>query len=105
MSRGVRCADTTRTSCGTPSSVSVSPMQTIGVSPAEGSGDASSGLCLRPSGDPADRADLSLDTHHYNAHTTANDALFAGLPVLTAETPSMAHSSSGEASAEWGAIT
>ncbi len=28
-------------------------------------------------------ADLFLDTHHYNAHTTAMDALWAGLPVLT----------------------
>ena len=28
-------------------------------------------------------ADLFLDTLPYNAHTTANDALFAGLPVLT----------------------
>jgi predicted O-linked N-acetylglucosamine transferase (SPINDLY family) len=28
-------------------------------------------------------ADLFLDTFNYNAHTTASDALFAGLPVLT----------------------
>jgi len=28
-------------------------------------------------------ADLVLDTFHYNAHTTAVDALWAGLPVLT----------------------
>lgn len=28
-------------------------------------------------------ADLFLDTHPYNAHTTAADALFAGVPVLT----------------------
>lgn len=28
-------------------------------------------------------ADLFLDTIHYGAHTTASDALFAGLPVLT----------------------
>jgi predicted O-linked N-acetylglucosamine transferase (SPINDLY family) len=28
-------------------------------------------------------ADLFLDTHIYNAHTTASDALWAGLPVLT----------------------
>jgi len=28
-------------------------------------------------------ADLFLDTNHYNAHTTANDALWAGLPVVT----------------------
>ena len=29
------------------------------------------------------RADLFLDTLHYNAHTTASDALWAGVPVLT----------------------
>ncbi|MFT3776862.1 MAG: tetratricopeptide repeat protein [Ottowia sp.] len=29
------------------------------------------------------QADLFLDTLHYNAHTTASDALWAGLPVLT----------------------
>ena len=28
-------------------------------------------------------ADLFLDTHYYNAHTTASDALWAGVPVLT----------------------
>lgn len=28
-------------------------------------------------------ADLFLDTHHVNAHTTACDALWAGLPILT----------------------
>lgn len=28
-------------------------------------------------------ADLFLDTRHYNAHTTASDALWAGLPLLT----------------------
>jgi predicted O-linked N-acetylglucosamine transferase (SPINDLY family) len=28
-------------------------------------------------------ADLFLDTFHYNAHSTANDALWAGLPVVT----------------------
>jgi predicted O-linked N-acetylglucosamine transferase (SPINDLY family) len=28
-------------------------------------------------------ADLFLDTHPYNAHTTCSDALWAGLPVLT----------------------
>jgi predicted O-linked N-acetylglucosamine transferase (SPINDLY family) len=30
-------------------------------------------------------ADLFLDTIYYNAHTTASDALWAGLPVLTCE--------------------
>ena len=29
------------------------------------------------------QADLFLDTLHYNAHTTASDALWVGLPVLT----------------------
>lgn len=29
------------------------------------------------------QADLFLDTLHYNAHTTASDALWSGLPVLT----------------------
>jgi len=29
------------------------------------------------------QADLFLDTYNYNAHTTASDALWAGLPVLT----------------------
>lgn len=28
-------------------------------------------------------ADLFLDTFHYNAHSTASDALWAGLPVVT----------------------
>jgi predicted O-linked N-acetylglucosamine transferase (SPINDLY family) len=28
-------------------------------------------------------ADMFLDTLHFNAHTTASDALWAGLPVLT----------------------
>jgi predicted O-linked N-acetylglucosamine transferase (SPINDLY family) len=28
-------------------------------------------------------ADLFLDTHYYNAHTTASDALWAGVPVVT----------------------
>ena len=30
-------------------------------------------------------ADLFLDTLPYNAHTTASDALWAGLPVLTCQ--------------------
>jgi predicted O-linked N-acetylglucosamine transferase (SPINDLY family) len=30
-------------------------------------------------------ADLFLDTRYYNAHTTASDALWTGLPVLTCE--------------------
>lgn len=29
--------------------------------------------------------DLMLDTPYYNAHTTANDALFMGVPILTVE--------------------
>lgn len=29
------------------------------------------------------QADLFVDTFHYNAHTTASDALWAGLPVVT----------------------
>ena len=29
------------------------------------------------------QADLFLDTFHYNAHTTASDALWAGLPLVT----------------------
>ncbi len=29
------------------------------------------------------QADVFLDTHPYNAHTTAADALMAGLPVVT----------------------
>jgi predicted O-linked N-acetylglucosamine transferase (SPINDLY family) len=33
-------------------------------------------------------ADFFLDTHVYNAHTTACDALWAGLPVLTCPAPS-----------------
>ncbi|HEY0334387.1 MAG TPA: UDP-N-acetylglucosamine-peptide N-acetylglucosaminyltransferase [Stenotrophomonas sp.] len=36
-------------------------------------------------------ADLFLDTHPYNAHTTASDALWAGCPVLT--TPGLAFAS------------
>ncbi|MDX1377194.1 MAG: hypothetical protein R3357_16630, partial [Burkholderiales bacterium] len=28
-------------------------------------------------------ADLFLDTHHYNGHTTASDALWAGVPLLS----------------------
>jgi predicted O-linked N-acetylglucosamine transferase (SPINDLY family) len=35
-------------------------------------------------------ADLFLDTLPYNAHTTASDALWAGLPVLTCEGDSFA---------------
>ena len=36
------------------------------------------------------QADLFLDTFPYNAHTTASDALWAGLPVLTLEGRSFA---------------
>lgn len=35
-------------------------------------------------------ADLGLDTLFYNAHTTASDALWAGLPLLTAPGPTFA---------------
>jgi predicted O-linked N-acetylglucosamine transferase (SPINDLY family) len=35
-------------------------------------------------------ADLFLDTLPYNAHTTASDALWAGLPVLTCQGPTFA---------------
>jgi len=35
-------------------------------------------------------ADLFLDTHQYNAHTTAVDALWTGLPVLTFRGTTMA---------------
>lgn len=35
-------------------------------------------------------ADLFLDTQPYNAHTTASDALWAGLPVLTCPGPAFA---------------
>jgi predicted O-linked N-acetylglucosamine transferase (SPINDLY family) len=46
-------------------------------------------LIFAPRTDPAThlarqtRADLFLDTLPYNAHTTASDALWVGLPVLT----------------------
>jgi predicted O-linked N-acetylglucosamine transferase (SPINDLY family) len=36
------------------------------------------------------RADLFLDTLHYNAHTTASDALWAGVPVVTCLGPTFA---------------
>ena len=35
-------------------------------------------------------ADLFLDTHRYNAHTTAADALYAGVPLLTKAGSTMA---------------
>jgi predicted O-linked N-acetylglucosamine transferase (SPINDLY family) len=35
-------------------------------------------------------ADLFVDTYYCNAHTTASDALFAGLPVLTCASPTFA---------------
>ncbi len=57
---------------------------------AERRGVASERLVFAPSlPDVADhlarqrQADLFLDTLHYNAHTTAADALWAGLPVVT----------------------
>ena len=37
-------------------------------------------------------ADLFLDTRYYNAHTTASDALWAGLPVLTLKGPTITSS-------------
>jgi protein O-GlcNAc transferase len=46
-------------------------------------------LIFAPKMPPADhlarqrKADLFLDTLHYNAHTTARDALWAGVPLLT----------------------
>jgi protein O-GlcNAc transferase len=36
------------------------------------------------------QADLFLDTFHYNAHATASDALWSGLPVLTCTGPTFA---------------
>jgi predicted O-linked N-acetylglucosamine transferase (SPINDLY family) len=35
-------------------------------------------------------ADLFLDTYYVNAHATASDALFSGLPVLTCPGPTFA---------------
>jgi protein O-GlcNAc transferase len=52
-------------------------------------GIAAERLIFAPRLEPADhlarhrRADLFLDTFYCNAHTTASDALWAGLPVLT----------------------
>ncbi len=57
---------------------------------AEARGIAAGRLVFESSGLPKDlhlarlrAADLYLDTHFYNAHSTAADALRAGLPVLT----------------------
>ena len=56
---------------------------------AEAAGIASSRLVFGPSRPTAEHlaryrlADLFLDTLPYNAHTTASEALWAGLPVLT----------------------
>lgn len=56
---------------------------------AEKRGIASDRLVFAPRLDRAEHlarhalADLFLDTFHYNAHTTASDALWTGLPVLT----------------------
>ena len=56
---------------------------------AEKRGVAPERLIFAPKANVADHlarhplADLCLDTLPYNAHTTASDALWAGLPVLT----------------------
>jgi protein O-GlcNAc transferase len=56
---------------------------------AEKRGVAAERLILAPKASVPDHlarhrlADLCLDTLPYNAHTTASDALWAGLPVLT----------------------
>jgi protein O-GlcNAc transferase len=56
---------------------------------AEARGISAERLCFAPRAQPSDHlarhrlADLFLDTLPYNAHTTASDALWAGLPVLT----------------------
>jgi protein O-GlcNAc transferase len=56
---------------------------------AQARGIAPARLVFAPQLEPSEHlarhrvADLVLDTFHYNAHTTAVDALWAGLPVLT----------------------
>ena len=56
---------------------------------AERHGVAGSRLVFAPTAQPADhlariaRADLFLDSLPYNAHTTASDSLWAGVPLLT----------------------
>jgi predicted O-linked N-acetylglucosamine transferase (SPINDLY family) len=56
---------------------------------AEKRGIAPARLVFAPPMEPSEHlarhrlADLVLDTFYYNAHTTASDALWAGLPVLT----------------------
>jgi predicted O-linked N-acetylglucosamine transferase (SPINDLY family) len=63
---------------------------------AEARGIASGRLVFAPRVNPADHlarhraADLFLDTLPYGAHTTASDALWAGLPVLTCLGPTFA---------------
>jgi predicted O-linked N-acetylglucosamine transferase (SPINDLY family) len=58
-------------------------------SSAQAHGVAPDRLIFAPRTDPSSHlarqsnADLFLDTLPYNAHTTASDALWAGLPVLT----------------------
>lgn len=58
---------------------------------AEARGIAADRLIFAPRVSPSDHlarhrlADLFLDTLYYNAHTTASDALWAGLPVITRE--------------------
>lgn len=48
------------------------------------------------------RADLFLDTHPYNAHTTASDALYAGCPVLTRPGDTFASRVAGSINAQLG---
>lgn len=59
-------------------------------------GVSSNRLVFAPRAAPADHlerhrlADLFIDTLPYNAHTTASDALWSGLPVLTCSGPTFA---------------
>lgn len=47
-------------------------------------------------------ADIYLDTHPFGSHATVNDALFAGLPVLTLRRPRHGGAGIGVASAGGG---